>query len=266
MNLTAIYKIDSRKKVPMLKDSLQRWPGNVETVVVAGFKPLGEWPADRIIEGYNTSLTEARNIGVEHATHDKIVFVDDDAYPSEGYVNRIPKGFEHADMVGGPLYPDYQNGEISWLPKGWQWLIGCGPYYEQKRMVPNTYGSNLAITKEAFNAVDGFDESIGMGSNGVGQGAETDLCRRVREAGYTGVWYDPNAVMYHRIRDRNSIRALHKRAYQQGEAKAQLGLDDREGQFLREELLAMGDRNLKRMLSAVTLTASVGLGYLREKY
>lgn len=272
-HLSAIYKISDPERRALLAESIravEQQDISTETVVCV---PTGaSWAtavdADRILPVSSPALTVARNRGARVSTGEHIAFIDDDARPSMQWADGIHAGFvdKDADAVGGPLVPDWRGDELPWLPQTWHWLIGCGPYYDDPQWVPNTYGSNFVVRREAFDAVDGFDESIGMGSGGVGQGAETDLARRLRKAGFDAVWYEPDARMYHVIRpDRLDPLGLLRRAYEQGRAKAALGLGGRESRFVRDELAATRRRSIRASVVAAVLTATVAAGLVRER-
>lgn len=271
--LTAVYKIQAERRVPDLEHSVGQMKaqpgGEIETVVLTDSNGVFEQlrPNDDIDHLQMTArseLTVARNIGAEVASGDAVAFVDDDAYPGEGWAEAVRRGLTKADAVGGPLLPDWRVPEPSWLPGSFHWLIGCGPYYDEAKLVANTYGSNLIIDREAFSDVGGFDESIGMGSASIQQGGETYLCRQLREAGYEAVWYEPDAVMNHIIEAGNVRRSgLLQRAYTQGVAKAQLGFDDRESSYLREEW-SLG-RTPGQAATALAFTGAVGAGFLKGR-
>lgn len=269
-SLSAVYKIQSEERLPDLERSVRRMHRqDVETVVLTDSEPVHEALRQnnhvaRIQTTSRAGVTAARNEGAELATGDAVAFVDDDAYPSEEWADRIRAGFEAADAVGGPLHPDWRVDEPRWLPEAFYWLIGCGPFYDEPQFVPNTYASNFVVGRETFLAVGGFDSGVGVGSDGVQQGDEQDLARRLRNAGYDAVWYDPEAVMYHIIERQNVHRAgLLRRAYEQGRSKAYLGFDDRERGFIRDEL-SLGD-SPGQAVASMAFTAAVGTGYLRGR-
>lgn len=268
MTLSILYKTHDEARLPWLRESLaavaaQDVPTETVVAVPADAGPGVQLPdtVDLTVEVDDDRLTRARNIAARESTGEYVAFMDDDAYPGPGWARSILDGFEHADIVGGPLQPDWREAPVRWLPQGWHWLIGCGPYYDSEQVVPNTYGSNYAITREAFQSVGGFGETIGMGSDGVQQGGETELTRRARENGAKGVLYRPDAVVNHIIHGRSSVRALHARAFGQGRAKAALGVGDRESEFLRRELRQLDARDWRQILATISLTAAVGAGY-----
>lgn len=261
--ISLIWKLSTSDRKGWLRESIhaaKELGAPIEAIVL---KPpdISVATGDIIETVADERLTVARNRGVKLATNEYVAWMDSDAYPTSGWAREALEGFTHADMVGGPLIPDWQAQPAEWLPKEFHWLIGCGPYYETVQTVPNTYGSNLAVRKTAFEDVGGFDESLGMGADGPGQGAETELVTRLRDAGYDGVQYRPQMQVKHKIpAGRTHSVSLAKRAYNQGMAKAQIGTGGREQKFITDELLPA----LKRQpLTTTALTTCVGAGYLR---
>lgn len=271
--LSAVYKIQSESRVADLEHSVSRVKNQpdaeIEVVVLTDSNDVFELlclndDIDHLQTTRRSELTAARNIGAKSATGDAVAFVDDDAYPGNGWSEAVYRGLDEASAVGGPLFPDWRVPEPAWLSKSFHWLIGCGPYYDESKLVANTYGSNLVVDRDAFLDVGGFDESIGMGSSSIQQGGETHLCRKLRDAGYRAVWYEPDARMYHLIEAGNIRRSgLLRRAYSQGVAKAHLGFDDRESSYLREEW-SLGN-TATQAATALAFTGAVGAGFVKGR-
>lgn len=268
--LTAVYKIATPDRLDTLRESvaaLKQTAPAAEAIVLSDDAELravlrDATAVDRVADAPQ-SLTASRNAGAASSERQYVAFFDDDAIPTVAWWPSVRWALEEYDAAaaGGPLVPRWETVEPRWLPRSYHWLIGCGPYYDRSKLVPNTYGSNLVVDADAFAAVSGFDESIGMGSGGVGQAAETDLCRRLREAGHRAVAYAPAAEVEHVIESQNvAPRAVVGRAIEQGRAKSQIGLGDRESTFLREEFGRGGTP--RQRLGEVFLTGAVGVGYL----
>ena len=202
------------------------------------------------------NLSEARNAATEHLATDVYAFIDADAYPADGWVSELRKGYaDGALAVGGPAHPP-QATCLGAIPDGWEWLVGIGPFHDEVREVRNTYGCNYSIRADIFDRLGGFDESLGKGSP-VPHGEETDLARRMYERFGERMQYRPEAIVYHDIdADQLTTRALLKRAFDQGYTKAMMGHDSDETEFVRERLL--GARPFE-----VALLGSAGLGALK---
>ena len=70
-----------------------------------------------------------------------------------------------------------------------RWAVHCGPY-DRPRTAPWVLGAALAIRREAFEAVGGFDPAFFL------YGEEVDLCYRMWQAGWE-VNYTPSATVMH---------------------------------------------------------------------
>lgn len=220
---------------------------------------------DKVVEVDSPAVNTARNIGAEAAEGDAVAFIDDDVMPRDGWADAVVSGLDEADAVGGPILPNWKCAKPQWLPRGFHWLIGCGPYYDERKLVPNTYASNIAVDRDAFLEVDGFNETVGPGGSGAEQGEEQLLGEALRNAGYNAVWYEPEAIVEHRVTAEMVRPArLAKRAVQQGRAKAEVGIGDRETRFIIEEL-SNADGPMQKTVAAA-LTTAVGFGYFSRRF
>jgi GT2 family glycosyltransferase len=70
-----------------------------------------------------------------------------------------------------------------------RWLIHQGPH-DRPRPVPWVLGAALALRREAFDAVGGFDPGFFLYAE------EVDLCYRLRQAGWE-VHFTPEATVMH---------------------------------------------------------------------
>jgi hypothetical protein len=131
-----------------------------------------------------------------------------------------------------------------------------------------------------FEEIGGFDPDLGRHGDRQIQGEETEFAARMYDAFGERVWYNPDAVVEHKVfAYRINPIWLCKRAFWQGYSKRVLSeiIDDpggNEGAFL-SHLLLVGlprygrevafDRSVtsaKRGIFAIVLTVAVGLGYL----
>ncbi|HLY20548.1 MAG TPA: glycosyltransferase [Bryobacteraceae bacterium] len=143
------------------------------------------------------------NLGAAHASGEALVFMNDDVEPLDpdwlgallAHVNRrevgavgarlvYPSGaVQHAGIVIGIMEGAGHLHRNTFGSPYWNWL----PF---TRNVCAVTGACLAIRKEVFEELGGFDESFPVNYNDV------DLCLRARQAGYE-VIVEPAALLRH---------------------------------------------------------------------
>lgn len=215
---------------------------------------------------HGTGLAEARNRGAQKASGDIYAFLDDDCVARRDWVANLVTAYEAgAIAAGGPAIPDWpgERDRPWYIPQQYDWLVGGGPYHDHEQDVRNTYGCNLSFRADVFDALGGFDESLGKNAS-LDQGEETELCTRMRAEYDAGVRYVPEAAVKHRVfADQLRIRHLLTRAYAQGMTKRRIGLDEEETSFLAETLRSLVSQRPTRSVAMVGYTAATGLGFLR---
>lgn len=233
----------------------------------------------------NLGLLESRNTGVELASGDVVAFIDDDAVADSRWVEELVASYEerNAVAVGGKMTPKWIAGKPEFLPEEYYWLVGVTHrgFADGPGWVRNTFGSNISFQRDIFLNFGGFDTDIGgrKGDKNL-QGGETELCARMAAEYDEQVWYNPDAVVAHKVFDyRTESRWLINRAFWQGYSKRAMEtlLPDsgtEETDFLETLALDFTPKRLKRLLTSPSyeraqqllflwiLTASVGLGYL----
>jgi len=130
----------------------------------------------------DAGICRARNAGIERARADKLVFIDDDADPSEDYLERMCDRLEDRAIVAGrvehpgdgvfaDLAEHYPDSEVP--DPDADTIVGC----------------NMGFRREVFETVGGFDENLEWGHD------ETELLERARE--FFTVYYDPEIAVEH---------------------------------------------------------------------
>ncbi|ACH38810.1 glycosyltransferase, ExoA family [Citrifermentans bemidjiense Bem] len=117
------------------------------------------------------TISSVRNHGVSLARGSVLGFVDSDCIVASDWLSEVVKvlQLQGAGAAGsGYLVPE----RYTWVEKAWLYERGGGTY--QTGLVP---GGNCAFKAELFQAIGGFDE-------GLTTGEDSDICRRVIEAGY----------------------------------------------------------------------------------
>jgi GT2 family glycosyltransferase len=158
------------------------------------------------------------NAGVREATHDVLLFLNDDVTASEEGWNRAllsqvlrpqvgvagakllyPSGaMQHAGIVVGMGQGTEHAGRHAYRSDLWRWL-------DITRDVSAVTGACMAMRRSVFEQAGGFDEAFPVNYNDV------DLCLRVREAGYAVVMETAAVLRHDEATTREPGRSLHER-------------------------------------------------------
>jgi GT2 family glycosyltransferase len=111
----------------------------------------------------------ARNIGVQAASGSLLAFCDADDVVRPGWVASMLAALADADLVVGVFDFGALDGDPTSLP--------VPAATRQLGFLPFGLSANLAIPREAFEAVQGFDEELSPEE-------DVDLCWRLQLAGY----------------------------------------------------------------------------------
>ncbi|OLZ39513.1 family 2 glycosyl transferase [Natrinema saccharevitans] len=141
-------------------------------------------------------VTSARNEGIKRASAEKLVFLDDDSRPCDGYLSRVRDVLEReAAVAGKTVHP----GDDVFAKR----LTDHYDFGETSRYVTRFWGCNMAVRKEVFDHVGLWDERISWGHE------EKELAERVL-AKYP-IYYDPELVVYHSYAE--SLRDYWRKQY-----------------------------------------------------
>ena len=153
----------------------------------------------------NIGFGAACNLGAKNAKGEILLFLNPDTQFLSDYVSELLDKFadsaENIGIIGPRLVTD--DGKTQEWCAGkdvtiWQliknnlWIIESKKLWESQDKISADWvsGAALAIKREIFSKIEGFDEKFFM------YGEDMDLCRRVREAGF-GVIYDPILTILH---------------------------------------------------------------------
>lgn len=146
--------------------------------------------------------SSARNRGYRESKEDVIVFTDSDCIPDEKWIERISQEFEDPDVkavagkikgyLGKSLFDRFHS---LFTLKSPEKTVEVNEFTLVSGGFP---AANLALRKEVFDAIGGFDESFQF------FGEDYDLCARIYAAGFQ-IIYLPDAIVYHK--HRNSLKA-----------------------------------------------------------
>ena len=221
---------DRCASVKGLLDSIRKLPGLNETAaeVIIGDnnstdqtwdllqREANSYPIPlRIIRITKPGKSAALNEATRMATAEILAFLDDDVLIESGWLQAVERFFaENGHAVGqGIIRIPPQESEDPGLQK----------LLERYRTIPkleddgfadrhSLNGANMAIRREIFERLKGFDERLGPGASGTSE--DVELAQRIRSAGVK-IGFMREAVVYHRV-DRSRLtesyfKLVHKR-------------------------------------------------------
>lgn len=223
----------------------------VETLVRE--QPAGAARALRYLAEETPGVHSARHAGARAAAGSLLLFTDDDAECSAGWVRAYVETFAEPSVAaaGGPVRARFDHEPPDWIST----LVGQRDRFEpyslmepDPRVVPPGrgffYSINMAIRREILFRLGGFNPEA-FGRVWLGDG-ESGLNRKLWHEGLT-VAYVPEAVVTHRIpAERLTLAYLHRRARNQGAADAYTLLHP--FTFRRRGLVALLVRTLRASL------------------
>lgn len=118
------------------------------------------------------TISAVRNAGVKASRGDILIFIDGDVYLHDSWIEHVPpvlKRLQEEDWVAGSVYA--VDPDASWIPKVW-----FQPWFDQQEQVSFINGGHLLMTRELFDRIGGFDESMETGE-------DHEICERARAAG-----------------------------------------------------------------------------------
>lgn len=114
-------------------------------------------------------VNHARNVGLAEARGDILLICDADDRIHTGWVEAFRSAFSDSGVAGGAAIPVDGNGRRVGEDLGLHHVFGGPPY---------PLGANMAMTRDVFDAVGGFDESFRGGHD------EADFAWRAADAGF----------------------------------------------------------------------------------
>lgn len=166
------------------------------SVIIPTLKPKGEIESVARLEEQSftdyevliqseDSATKARNEGIRRANAEKLVFLDDDSLPTDGYLERVSALLNRESVVTGKIVHPRDD-----IIKRFTGHYDQGPV---PRYVTRFWGCNAACRKEVFDEVGMWNEDISWGHE------EKELAERMLT--YCPIYYDPELLVYHSYAD-----------------------------------------------------------------
>jgi glycosyltransferase involved in cell wall biosynthesis len=149
-------------------------------------------------EPHRGCVATARNLGARRAVGRYLLFCDADDVVGPGWVAAMRSALVAQDIVAGRL--DFHRLNPTWIAALADGRQATGLQQTSPPWLPFAGGGNLAIRREVFEAIDGFDTAMPALE-------DTDLCFRVQLQGHR-LAFEPAALVH--VRLRHSFRGTYR--------------------------------------------------------
>lgn len=161
----------------------------------------------------NRGLGVARNVGAEAASGEIVAYTDADCVPDPDWLRLLVHTILRQGVVavGGPNFPPPETRRVAMAVA----VAPGGPTHVliDDEVAEHIPGCNMAFTREALAAVQGFDPRY------TAAGDDVDICWRLQNLGYR-IGFSPAATVWHYRR--HTVRAYLRQQRGYGRAEAML--------------------------------------------
>jgi len=213
-----------RQSVESVKKAVATYPGEAEIIGVNSSETsaLGDRPegVTEIHVPDANKVTEKRNLGLQAATGDWVVYVDDDCTVAKRTLNVLAPLIEDAEDSVAGYYPVTEFvGERTLAFECCHGTHFMSHFKEPEEGADQTWGpGTMAVfDRDTLLAVEGFDDSFAS----VMGGEDIDLGLRLTERGYRLVGI-PETLVYHTTATWNSVWGNCRRFFEYGRGEAEL--------------------------------------------
>lgn len=163
---------------------------------------------------FGPSVPQKRNIGVQEAQYDIVLFLDSDCIATPNLLNEHYKLYTDEKVGGVAGYLEFV-GEDTWF---WQAVDKtpftiCFSFPKWMDTVPWTPTANCSMRKKAFEEISGFDRSFPDKPGGE----DVDLGLRMVKAGYI-FKCTADGLVYHSKKTWTPVKAMFRRLWYYGAA------------------------------------------------
>ena len=158
------------------------------------------------LRGQRNNMPQARNEGIAASSGDILAFIDDDSMIQPGWLEALVQTYrdERVGAVGGRVidmpepYCDQVSGSLQLVMLPWGRVIrkGTGLLSTAQLEVDHLPGGNMSFRRQALEQIGCFDPNYTL----TNLREETDICVRVKKAGWRVVFVPAMAVAHFSLR------------------------------------------------------------------
>jgi glucosyl-dolichyl phosphate glucuronosyltransferase len=179
----------------------------------------------RIIVDEVGGVSRARNLILANAEAPIVCFLDDDELVAPDWIESLRTAWHRAEadvaVIGGPIRPHWETRRPSWIRDDLLYVLSvldlgaARRKLDQAPRIGYVWGGNMSVRRQAALEVGGFDELRGLRPAApLARGEEEDLQRRMAARGWA-VWYEPSAIVTHRLPARRTTPRYFRRAFRE---------------------------------------------------
>ncbi|WP_181685680.1 glycosyltransferase family 2 protein [Halorhabdus salina] len=162
MDLSVVVPtLNGREQLAATLESLSANAPDAEVIVVNGPSTDGTTgmvrerdDVDSLVEIADRSVNAARNVGIEYASGDAIILLNQGLSLTGSWLDALESGFQRAPVVTGPTHRPVRAGKTTEDAET-RTISG--------RSITYVNPGNLAVTRKLIDDLDGFDEYLAVG-------------------------------------------------------------------------------------------------------
>lgn len=170
-------------------------------------------------------VSRARNRGMAVATHDVVLFLDEDAVPRAGWYRHMVSAMGRAGVAaaGGSIRPAWPGGvRPAWLPGRLSSYYGERDAGSRRAVRQRLFGANMALRRSLAAPLGGFRVDLGHVGSRRGVGEDTEISLRLERAGLR-IAEASGSVVDHRVAAAQvRLGWVLRRSWQEGQDLARL--------------------------------------------
>jgi glycosyltransferase involved in cell wall biosynthesis len=152
-------------------------------------------------------LSHARNVGWQKARGKYVVYLDDDAVASPGWLERIRHRYEtllpRPVSVGGRVLPIWEARRPPWLTRELERHLSIVDWQDLPMFLDEDSfylaGTNVSYRRTVLQESGGFPTNLGRKGLLLRSNEELWMQHFLRSRGYA-IWYDPDILVHHHIK------------------------------------------------------------------